>query len=58
MLLPAEVVKICILDIKSLATQIQDKANSDDPFTSADFSLEMVEGSERVRFKVNEGGAL
>ena len=47
-----------ILDIKSLATQIQDKANSDDPFTSADFSLEMVEGSERVRFKVNEGGAL
>ncbi len=46
-----------ILDIKSLAERIESKANSGgDPFTSADFSLEMVEGTERVRYKINENG--
>lgn len=46
-----------ILDIKLLAERIESKAHSGGgPFTSADFSLEMVEGTEQVRYKINENG--
>ena len=44
-----------ILDIKDLKNTIKFKTQQkSDPFTSADFSLEMVEGTEQVSYRVEK----